>query len=332
MTFAERARAVAAYGITPRQAAFLTTVMLHSGACLPRHYTKFCGIVFGHNTRDFFSRLTAQRFATAHPCWRRGGTFYHVHHKALYRAIGEPDNRHRRRLTIPRAVERLMLLDVVLDQPEVTWLATAREKLQYFVREHQCGLIDLPSLSFGEGSQRTTRYFTDKLPIGRGMREHEVVFVYLVTDPRIQPFRRFLSSHRRLFQRLRCWTLRLVFPRCLASSQTCYEQAVATPFAPPVSLSVVDEFRWYCQQRRVLEHARVTLPAVLQARYTNALRVFGEARFGQVYREWLTDGEPALNALLSPHLREAWQRGDVRLESHVLPYRYLNLASSVFTA
>jgi hypothetical protein len=212
MTFEGRAHAVGEYGFTPRQAAFLTTVMLHAGVCLPRQYTKFSGIVFGHTTRDFFSRLTAQRFATAHPCWKRGGTFYHIHHKGLYRAIGEPDNRHRRRLTIPRAVERLMLLDVVLEQTDVIWLATAREKLQYFVMERQCGLIDLPSLRFGEGSRQTVRYFTDKLPIGRGARDQEVMFVYLVTDPRIEAFRRFLSSHHRLFQRLRCWTLQLMFP------------------------------------------------------------------------------------------------------------------------
>jgi hypothetical protein len=72
MTFLERANAVAEYGFTPRQAAFLTTVMLPAGVCLPRQCTTFCGIVFGHTTRDFFSRLTTKRFATAHQCWRRG--------------------------------------------------------------------------------------------------------------------------------------------------------------------------------------------------------------------------------------------------------------------
>jgi hypothetical protein len=164
MTLATRAQAVAEYRFTPRQAAFLTTVMLHAGVCLPRQYTTFCGIVFGHTSRDFFSQLTAQGFATAHRCWRRGGTLYHVHHKGLYRAIGEADNRHRRRLTIPRAVERLMLLDVVLEQTDVTWLATEREKVQYFVKEQPCELLDLPCLRFGEGSRHTVRYFTDKLP------------------------------------------------------------------------------------------------------------------------------------------------------------------------
>jgi hypothetical protein len=51
VTFEDRVSAVAGYGFTPRQAAFLTMVMLHSGVCMPRHYTKFAGITFGHNTR-----------------------------------------------------------------------------------------------------------------------------------------------------------------------------------------------------------------------------------------------------------------------------------------
>jgi hypothetical protein len=332
MTFDERARGVADYGFTPRQAAFLTTVMLHAGVCLPRQYTKFCGIVFGHTTRDFFARLTAQRFATGHACWRRGGTFYHIHHKGLYRAIGEPDHRHRRRVTIPRAVERLMLLDVVLDQAEVTWLATTREKLQYFVMEHQCGLIDLPSVMCGEGSRQTARYFIEKLPIGRGTRDQEVVFVYLVTDPRIESFRRFLASHRRLFQRLQCWTLQLVFPWFLASNQARFERAATVLFALPLRPVVVDEFRWFCEQRRVLEQTRTALPAALQGRYARARRAFGEPRFSDAYHQWLEHGDASLQALLASVLWEAWQRGDVRVMTRVQPHRYLHLARSAMTA
>ena len=45
MTFADRAASVAAYGFTPRQAAFLTTVMLHAGVCVSRQYTAFAHIV-----------------------------------------------------------------------------------------------------------------------------------------------------------------------------------------------------------------------------------------------------------------------------------------------
>jgi hypothetical protein len=68
-----------------------------------------------------------------------------------------------------------MLLDAVLEQTDVSWLPTEREKAEYFVTEHQCELHDLPSLRFGEGPRRTVRYFTEKLPIGRGPRGVAVV-------------------------------------------------------------------------------------------------------------------------------------------------------------
>lgn len=113
MTPDERIDAVAGYGFTRRQAAFLTTVMLHSGVCLPRQYTRFAGIVFGHTTRDFFARLTAKKFATAYECWRRGGTYYHIHHKAeRFMPGGAADdggNQNQRELAASVGIKRLGL-------------------------------------------------------------------------------------------------------------------------------------------------------------------------------------------------------------------------------
>jgi hypothetical protein len=38
MTAAERATALESHGFTPRQAAFMATVLLHGGVCVPRQY------------------------------------------------------------------------------------------------------------------------------------------------------------------------------------------------------------------------------------------------------------------------------------------------------
>lgn len=56
---------------------------------------------------------------------------YHVHHKPLYRAIGEPESRRRGPVPARRAVERLMLLDAVLASPDLNWLTTKSEKGAY---------------------------------------------------------------------------------------------------------------------------------------------------------------------------------------------------------
>lgn len=92
MTYDDRVNAVAKCGFTERQARFLATVLLHSGVCLQRQYATFAGIVHGQKTRKFFSKLVSRRFATAYACRHNRGRVYHVHHKALYRAIGQPES------------------------------------------------------------------------------------------------------------------------------------------------------------------------------------------------------------------------------------------------
>jgi hypothetical protein len=299
MTFEQRVHAVSGFGFTPRQSAFLTTVMLHSGVCLVRHYTQFADIALGHNTRDFFLRLTRDRFATADRCWRRDGTFFHVHHKGLYRAIGEPDNQNRRRVTIPRAAERLMHLDIVLGHREVTWLATEREKVDYFVHQRQIDTADLPSVVFGDTGKQTIRYFTEKLPIGLGTRHEEIVFAYLVTQPQTDAFARFLGSHGRFFRRLRCWTILLVFPRIFATCQHRYEAEAHQLFAPALRPSTVEEFRWYCHARRVIDTSPVAPTGLDRERYAKAKQAFGGRRFFETYRRWQKDGDASLHALLT---------------------------------
>ena len=47
-----------------RQARFLTTVILHAGVCVPRQYARFCGIVCGAKTRNFFDNLVRLRYVS----------------------------------------------------------------------------------------------------------------------------------------------------------------------------------------------------------------------------------------------------------------------------
>jgi len=331
VTFAERTVAVARYGFTPRQAAFLTTVMVHAGVFVARQYTTFAHIVFGQNTRDFLSQLTEKRFATAHACWRGAGRIYHVHHKGLYRAIGEPDNRHRRPATLARALERLMVLDVVLAGPELTWLGTEREKVAHFVGRRSVVEDDLPSLVFNQGATRTVRHFPEKLPIGLGSG-NDVVFVYVVTDATAREFRGFLDSHRRLLQRLQRWTIRLAFPIASLESHALHSSIAGEFASPPLRPAVAEEFRWFCNARRALDDGTPAANAVEPSRYAAARRAFGAPRFYAAYRAWRAGGDAVIHELLSPRLHEAWTRGDGRIEIHVLPHQYQRLASAVATA
>ena len=328
MPFEDRVTAVTAFGFTPRQARFVTTVMLHSGVCMPRHYTKFAGIAFGHNTRDFFAKLTREKFATAYACWRRQGTYFHVHHKGLYRAIGEPDNRHRRRPTIPRTAERLMLLDIVLDRLEMDWFATEADKVRHFAERYDVPREDMPSLVFEQGGSRTVRCFPDKLPIGKDSLGR-LLFVYLVTDPNPDAVRRFMQRHRPVFRRVPRWTLGLFFPGHLVGAEERIRAGVMESFAEPVRSSVLDEFKWFCLARRTVEQGG---GAVDRLRYSRARRAFGSPHFYAAYRSWLREGSGVFYELISPTLRDQLECGQVRIETHVLAHRYLNVATAAMTA
>ena len=94
-----------------------------------------------------------RRFVTPIELGSTGRTrIFHVHHKPLYAAIGEPDNRNRRRVTVDRTIERLMILDGVLADRSVTWLGSEREKRRYF-KQHLGDHLrndEYPRLVFGK--------------------------------------------------------------------------------------------------------------------------------------------------------------------------------------
>src|SRR5919198_2667582 len=111
---AECDRPLASFGLTERQARFLVTVMRHAGVFVGRQYAAFAGITHGQKVHDFIQTLLVRRFATSIELGTSGRTrIIHVHEKPLYAAIGEPDNRNRRRVAIDQTIPRLMILDAV---------------------------------------------------------------------------------------------------------------------------------------------------------------------------------------------------------------------------
>jgi hypothetical protein len=103
-------------------------------------------------------------------------------------------------------------------------------------------------------------------------------------------------------------------------------------FAEPVRPSVVDEFTWFCEARRGLEQAGRSPVPIDQHRYARARRAFAAPRFFAAYRAWLKEGSAAFHELLSPLLRDKLARGQVRIETHVLTHRYLNVGTTAMTA
>jgi hypothetical protein len=325
MTQDEQAQALVGFGFTARQAGFLAAVMRHAGVCLARQYCAYAGIVRGQKTHDFFGTLVARRYATAYSGGPRHARIYHVHHKRLYRAIGEPDARFRKPLAVARAVERLMVLDHVLAHRDLIWLAGEREKVEYFGRTTSLRREELPSLTFGRGTGKTTRYFADKLPVGVSSDGRRHVFVYLVTQDVPLDFRAFLHRHAELLRALTDWEVRLLIPRHLTASIAAYQEAFREELAHPLRPAVVDELVWYFRQLR-------PGPEPDGLRLREAQRAFAAPRYRALYRAWQRDGDRVLHATTSPILADSLARRNGRLDCHVPTHRYLHLAPLVGTA
>jgi hypothetical protein len=330
MSIDPRIIALTGFGLTERQARFLLIVMSHAGVCVGRQYCSYARIVDGQNVRAFLADLVARGYATAYECGHNRARIYHVHSKALYRAIDDANNRFRRPTYLGRAAERLMILDAVLADP-LTWFGAEGEKVRHFLTTFGSVLQrqDLPSITFRGSKGATVRYFTDKLPIGFDMHDDRYVFLFLITRTIPRDFRAFLQRHAELFRALPRWTLRLVIPRHLQASAALYEHAFRQELTTPLPPALLDRLGWYFRLRQAGEeghHVRWS------TEYRQAHIAFAAPRFRALYRTWCERGEPALHAARSPVIADAIQRRAARLERYVLPHTYHHLSPLVGTA
>jgi hypothetical protein len=328
----ERTEAVSAFGFTPRQARFLLEVMIHSGVFVERQYCTFAGITHGQKTTDFLRRLVERGYARpiATGALHRGRLF-HVHHKPLYGAIGQADNRHRKPMAMGRMIERVMVLDAVLADRTFTWLGTEFDKRSYFMRRLQ-GRVELrefPRLTFGSGTQARHRYFPDKLPIGIEQSGTDHVFLYLVTGPMPMDFRLFLLRHSEVLRPLYQWTIRVLVPMPFAHAIRVFGHAARESLAMPIRLAIRDELLWFFRERQ-LRREQPSEP--VDERFRSARLAYLTPQFQALFRQWQQEGETAIVAASSPTLRDALERGAGRVEFVTLTRQYLHLSSLVGVA
>ena len=329
MTFNERVTAIVRFGFTERQARFLAIVMLHSGVCVPRQYATFCGIVHGQKTRKFFAKLVRLGCASMYDCRHNRARIYHFISPALYRAVDDAQSRHRRPLTLSHAIHRLMLLDALVESPEMVWLTTVDDKATHLLALTSINREDLPLVTVGEGDNRTVRYFPERLPIGI-QPDGRGVLVYLVTEPSLDDFRVFLERHAALLRALQAWTLRIVVPGHLPGVGQRAKQVVWEQLMTPVRAKTADRLRWYFEQART--HPTPSRCDDLDEPFFEAHDAFASPRFKALYRVWKQEGERALAHLESHALYDAERVGSGQVETLELGHRYGHLSPLVNVA
>ena len=165
-TPSERVTALQAFGYTEREAAFLLTAALHGGYFLRRQYCYAIGTQSGGNAAALIDKLlTLKHASVAVGC--NNTKLYHLCSRPFYATLGEEDNRNRRERPPFAIKNRLMGLDFVLGHPEYSYLATEREKVEFFTGTLGIDWSLLPVKRFvSQQSKATTdRYFVDKYPI-----------------------------------------------------------------------------------------------------------------------------------------------------------------------
>ncbi len=320
-------------GFTERQARFLATVMTHSGVFVERQYCRFAGVAHGQKSHDFIQRLVGAGFAREErPGRLHQGRLFHVHHKRLYTLIGQADNRHRRRAPRSRMIERLMLLDAVLDDRDLLWLGTESDKARYFLQrlaEYRLEPRELPHLAFGSEARQTLRLFPDKLPIGIDPIGDRYVFTYLVTRASPTDFRAFLVRHFQLLRMLRQWTVRVLVPRPFATAIPAYRHALHEQVRRPMGLSDGKELEWLFEQRKREEQE----PGfTLDARALEAAEQYRGSRFDALEKAWRVHGNDAVATVYSSGVADQFERGQASVEFVVMTRQYLHLAHLVGVA
>jgi hypothetical protein len=228
-------------------------------------------------------------------------------------------------------IERVMLLDAVLDDRDFVWLGPSSDKHRHFVRqlgdrlEHR----DYPHLMFGEGPEQAVRYFPDKLPIGMQPHADSHVFVYLVTRPSPMDFRLFLLRHVPLLRVLFRWTIRLLVPRKLVKARLAYLHAAREQLATPLHPSVVETLEWLFPERKRLAEPGA---APSDTRYLKASSAFRTPRYRALYQQWLDDPRNTLWMAGSTIVADAIDRELGRVECVELSRQYLHLSPLVDVA
>ena len=179
-TLQDRARCLAPLGWSGRKAEWIALVALHTGVFTRSQWCHFFDGANREAARVFVHHLLDKQLAIEdeRAIFPGGARAVLLTGKALYRALGIPDVRHRRgkNATTHILMRRLLSLDYLIERPTLGWLPTEADK----VRRFEALGIDravLPYRKYGEGEKGQPRYFALKLPIA--IDERAATFVYV---------------------------------------------------------------------------------------------------------------------------------------------------------
>jgi hypothetical protein len=157
--------AVQDIGYTEREAAFLSLVAWHGGHFVSRQFIEFAGASQGSAVMRLIRKGRKNRHLRT-TVYLGKTQVHHLYSRPFYEAMGDPDNRNRRRRSPGQIKWRLMCLDYVLANRHVPFLVREEQKVRYFTNLGVwCSLFPRRTYRLNGGKDRTEIYFSDKLPL-----------------------------------------------------------------------------------------------------------------------------------------------------------------------
>ncbi|MGH9477373.1 MAG: hypothetical protein ACRD1C_13770, partial [Terriglobales bacterium] len=157
---------LAGLGYTPREAAFLRMVAMHSGVFQRRHFVEFAGAGDGKAVQVLISKLLGRHGQAV--AFGDNRFLYRLSQKAVYRALGIEDSNNRKGRSPALMKARLMALDLVLAHADARFLETEDAKVQFFTSQRGVASDALPRVDYPsrKGSSAPCRHwFVEKYPI-----------------------------------------------------------------------------------------------------------------------------------------------------------------------
>ena len=118
-------------GYTEPEARFLYIVAVFSGYFTLRQFRVFTVSSYGKRPTSFAQKLIAQGHATARTHLRRGAIF-HLFSRTVYDRMDKDNLRNRKRHSFDFIRTRLVLLDFILANQDLTFFETEQDKVSFF--------------------------------------------------------------------------------------------------------------------------------------------------------------------------------------------------------
>ena len=150
------------FGYSQTEAHFLRLVALHSGVFLTRQFNQFARAKTGYRVDAFIRKLKSNRHCHTYRLGKNAAMF-HLHSKAIYRAIGHENLRHGRSHQAGYVKTKLLSLDFVLQNPTLRYFPTEEEKVELFTTVLNVPLSNLPSKRTRLPIQRRKRFDTSSI-------------------------------------------------------------------------------------------------------------------------------------------------------------------------